>query len=464
MNYSEFLENKKIKVSDSGFFYSKDLMCKIAFEWQKDIVHWAIRKGKAALFEECGLGKTLQQLMWSDAISKHSKGSVMIFAPLAVTQQTKKEGDKFGFEVNICRDQKDVIPGINITNYDIADRFDFSSFSGVVLDESSILKSFTSKTKQLFVDKCKNISYRLCCTATPSPNDFVELGNHSEFLGVMTRTEMLATFFVHDGKDTAKWRLKGHAEDKFFEWVASWACCITSPEDLGYDGRYYHLPELEIHDHVVKSDDLIDDQGQVMLLPKISQSLSERRTARRNSISDRVDVAAEIANRSNDQVLVWCDLNDESKMLAESIKKSVEVRGDNTADFKVSAMQDFSSGAIRCLISKPKIAGWGMNWQNCNEMIFVGLSDSFEAYYQAIRRCWRFGQKNKVVVHIIISDAEGAVKQNIKRKQADAEKMKHELIKHTRSILESEIRGTVRETEDYMAYLEMKVPNWLKVA
>ena len=461
MDYIEFLRSKQQTVMPSGFDVNPDTLCRAAFDWQRDITRWALKKGKFALFEDCGLGKTLQQLMWADSVSKHAGKPVLILAPLAVTEQTKREGLKFGFDVTVCRSQQDVADGINITNYEMLEHFSAADFSGVVLDESSILKDYTSSTKQRLVDMFADTPYKLCCTATPSPNDFTEIGNHAEFLGVMSRAEMLATFFVHDGGDTAKWRLKGHAESKFFEWVASWACCLTNPADIGYDGMGYDLPPLNIIEHVVKTE-IIDDDGQMMIDAKATQTLSERRDARRNSLAERVKAAAEIANSIDGQCLVWCDLNAESEQLAAAINGAVEVKGADKPDHKVSAMNGFTAGKDKALVSKPSIAGWGMNWQNCHEMIFVGLSDSFEAYYQAVRRCWRFGQENPVNVHIVISDAEGAVKANIERKQADAQRMTSEIVKYTKDILTAEIHNTARITEGYFTTEQMKIPQWLR--
>lgn len=447
---------------DSGFEIAvEDLNCH-EFEWQKDITKWALRKGKACLFEDCGLGKTIQQLSWADAVSKHCNKPVLIISPLAVAIQTVREGEKFNVKVNLCRKQKDVKDGVNICNYEMLEHFDGSAFSGVVLDESSILKNASGKTKKLIIDTFKDTPYKLCCTATPAPNDFMEIGNHAEFLGIMTQTEMLSTFFVHDGGNTSKWRLKGHAKDKFFEWIASWACCLTTPSDLGYDGSQYNLPELRVHEEIIKSNDLENEDGQLMLIPETSLSLLERRQARRISMADRVSRAAEIANQTQEQVLVWCDLNDESDMLTKAINGAVEVKGSDSDDHKRNSMIGFANGNVKCLVSKPKIAGWGMNWQNCNTVIFVGLSDSFEAYYQAVRRCWRFGQKKPVDVYIITSEKEGAVKQNIVRKQADAQRMTAELVKYTKDILKNDIKRTTRISETYIACEEMKVPAWLK--
>ena len=459
IEYEKFIAQKAIKFDSCGF-EPKETNPKL-FDWQNDIVRWALMKGKAAIFADCGLGKTAMQLQWAKMVSKHTGKPVLILAPLAVAKQTKREGEKFDVPVTVCRAQNDVKPGVNVTNYEMLDHFDAGSFSGVVLDESSILKDSTSATRKLLTEKFKFTEYKLCCTATPSPNDFMELGTHSHFLGVMTQPEMLSTFFCHDGGNTSQWRLKGHAESKFFEWVASWACCITNPSDLGYDGSKFVLPELRVHEIIVKCDELEDSDGQMMLIPQTSQTLNERRAARRNSLADRVEAAANIANSFTGQVLVWCDLNSESESLSAAIHGAVEVRGSHSPEYKETAMSGFSNGDVRVLVSKPSIAGWGMNWQQCNKMIFVGLSDSFEAYYQAVRRCWRFGQTNPVDVYIVISDAEGCVKSNIERKQADAQKMTSELVKFTKDIMAAEIHHTVKMSEKYITLERMETPAWI---
>lgn len=459
--YMEFLKTKEIRSNASGFVLDKNDLNQNLYDWQKDVVAWAIRKGKACLFEDCGLGKTLQQLSFADIVSKKYNRAVLIVAPLAVATQTVNEGSKFGFEVNLCRSQDDVVTGINITNYEMLHKFN-DDFFGVVLDESSILKNHDGKTRKMITDKFKNTPYKLCCTATPAPNDFMEIGNHAEFLGIMTQTEMLSTFFVHDGGNTSSWRLKGHAKDKFFEWIASWACCLTNPEDLDYDGSLYKLPPLNITEKVVKSLDLEDESGQMMLIPEMSISLNERRQARNESLLDRVKMAAEICNNSDEQFLVWCDLNKESEELTKAINGGVEVKGSDSDEHKRNAMMDFSKGKVRVLISKPKIAGWGMNWQNCHNVIFVGLSDSFESYYQAVRRCWRFGQSETVNVYIITSEKEGAVKANIERKQTDAQKMTSELVRYTKDILKQDVRSTVRMTENYIATENIIIPDWIR--
>lgn len=462
MEYHDFIRSKETSVQQSGFDSDKSTYNKNLFEWQKDIVHWALKKGKACLFEDCGLGKTLQQLSFADEVFKHTGGNVLILAPLAVAAQTKAEGEKFGIEVNICRKQCDVKAGINITNYEMIEHFEPETFQGIILDESSILKNSTGATKTALTEMFKNTPYKLCCTATPAPNDFMEIGNHAEFLGIMSQTEMLATYFVHDGKNTSKWRLKGHAKAKFFEWIASWACCMTSPADLGYESGDYNLPPLTIHEIQVESGNTQAEDGQLMFYAETAESLSERREARKESLERRVMKAKEIAESAEGQALIWCDFNDESALLAAEIAESVEVKGADTDEHKKTAMLNFSNGEVKRLISKPKIAGWGMNWQNCNTVIFCGLSDSFESYYQAVRRCWRFGQKKPVDVYIITSEAEIAVKQNIERKQSEAQQMTGELVKYTKDILESEIKGTVRISERYIAIEQMIVPEWLR--
>lgn len=459
MNYHDFLKSKEIKSDSVGFEPTSNNPA--LFDWQSDIVRWALMKGRSAIFADCGLGKTAMQLQWAAQVSAHTGKPVLICAPLAVAVQTQREGVKFSVPVTVCRKQCDVQPGVNITNYEMLSHFEADHFSGVVLDESSILKDATSSTRKMLTEMFRDTPFKLCCTATPSPNDYMELGTHSDFLGIMTQPEMLSTFFCHDGGNTSKWRLKGHAETKFFEWVASWACCITNPADLGYDGSAFNLPELNIVEIVTKSSNIEDDSGQMLLFAETVQTLNERRAARRNSMEDRVRAAADIANSTTEQVLVWCDLNAESEALTDAINGAVEVRGSQTQEYKEQAMNGFTDGTNRVLVSKPSIAGWGMNWQQCNTMIFVGLSDSFEAYYQAMRRCWRFGQTRPVTVYIIISEAEGCVKQNIERKQADAQRMTQELVKFTKDILAAEIQHTVRMSESYITTERMVIPAWI---
>lgn len=450
MNYSEFLSRKATTIPCCGFSFEKENMNPSLFDWQKDIVCWALKKGKAALFEDCGLGKTIQQLEWCDIVARHTDRPTLIIAPLAVSRQTRNEGRKFGYDVNICRTQDDVRSGINITNYEMLEHFNLSAFSGIALDESSVLKQYSGKLRNQIIEACRNTPYKLSCTATPAPNDYMELGNQAEFLGVMTRTEMLATFFVHDGGETSKWRLKGHAAQDFWTWLTSWAVVLTTPADLGYSGAGYELPKLNIKYIEVPSDG------------KIASTLSERREVRRVSMTARCRAAARlIENDADSSWLIWCDLNDEADTLRAMIPKAREVRGSDTSERKEIRLTAFSEGLLPRLITKPSIAGFGLNWQCCHNMIFVGLSDSYEMLYQAIRRCWRFGQTNDVNVYIVISTTEGAVKENIERKDQQCKQMVAEMVKHTKDILSSEIKATVRMTEEYTPSVEMLTPAWL---
>ena len=451
MNYEEFIKSKTIEFKNYGFDISKESLNPMLFDFQKDIVRWALKKGRAAIFADCGLGKTPMQLEWANQIYKREGGKILILAPLAVATQTQREGEKFHIPVNICESQADVKEGINITNYEKLEKFVANEFIGVVLDESSILKSFTGKVRNTIIDNFRHTPYKLACTATPAPNDYMELGNHSEFLGVMTRSEMLSMYFVHDGGQTSKWRLKGHAEDKYWEWMASWSVFIDNPKNLGYEVEGYDLPKLNIYEIV--ADDMPVVYGKL--------TLTQRRNARRESLDVRCKRAADIVNHSNDNWIVWCDLNDESAKLASLINNSVEVKGSDKSSHKRDSMLNFANDKIKCLVTKPSIAGFGMNWQNCNNMIFVGLSDSYEAYYQAIRRCWRFGQAKEVNVYIIISSQEGTVKENIERKQQDTEKMQQAMIKLTKDITAKELKQTTRITTMYEPNMEMQLPNWI---
>jgi superfamily II DNA or RNA helicase len=370
---------------------------------------------------------------------------VLILAPLAVSKQTAREGRKFGVDVNICRDQSDVKPGINITNYEMLHHFDPAHFAGVVLDESGILKAYTGKYRTQIIEAFCRTPYRLACTATPAPNDHAELGNHSEFLGVMSRTEMLSMFFINDAGDTGTWRLKGHAESEFWGWMCSWAVMIRKPSDLGYDDGKFQLPALNIENTTIKCDKPLS--GMLFHMP--AKTLSDRRKARKESMDKRCAAAAELANSNDEQWLIWCDLNDESAMLSSMIDGAVEVKGADDNEHKEKSLIGFANGEIRVLVSKPKIAGFGMNFQSCHNMIFVGLSDSYEAYYQAVRRCWRFGQDYPVNAHIITSELEGNVVSNIQRKEADAVKMAEGMVENMAPISSATIHSSMRTDCEY---------------
>lgn len=446
MVYKDFIDNKNFILENNGFDIDKSELNDSMFDFQKDIVRWALKKGRSAIFADCGMGKTLMQLEWAKKIG----GKVLIVAPLSVTTQTQKEGEKFGYKVTICENQSDVQEGINITNYEKLDKFECNVFNGVVLDESSILKSFTGRIRTQIIEYFQKTPYKLACTATPAPNDFMELGNHSEFLGVMTRSEMLSMYFVHDGGETSKWRLKRHAESIFWQWMASWAVFIDNPANLGYEVEGYDLPKLHIHQIIVDGDEPSTE----------NLTLTQRRQARKDSLESRCQAAANLVNSNDEQWLVWCDLNDESHRLWELCIDSWEIKGSDKPKYKTETMIDFSNDEIKCLITKPKIAGFGMNWQQCHNMIFVGLSDSYEAYYQALRRCWRFGQNEEVNVYIVISSKEGCVKENIERKEKDNIKMQKAMIELTKEITKKELQQTCRIVTPYIANIEMMLPEW----
>lgn len=453
MRYSDFIESKT-KISEShGFTVDADSLHPGLFPFQRDIVRWALAKGRAAIFADCGLGKTVMQLVWADKVALHTEKPVLILAPLAVAAQTAAEASRFGLWAKVVESDKDIVAGINITNYEKLDRFDTSVFGGVVLDESSILKSFTGKVRTQLINRFARTPYRLACTATPAPNDYMELGNHAEFLGVMSRNEMLSMYFVHDGGETSKWRLKGHAEDSYWQWMASWAVVIDNPAHLGYEDNGYDLPAPIINEIIVDGDAPITDK----------MTLTQRRNARRDSLTDRCKAAAELVNGSSEQWLVWCDLNAESEELHKLCVGSQQVRGSDTAKHKTGAMLGFSMGVLKCLVTKPRIAGFGMNWQSCHNMIFVGLSDSYEQYYQALRRCWRFGQRKPVNVYIIISAKEGAVKDNIARKEADAAKMRQAMLALTRDAVRHELSATCRMMAEYKPSMPMRLPAWVEM-
>jgi len=377
---------------------------------------------------------TPMQLEWA----QHVPGRVLIVAPLAVAAQTVAEGVKFGIHCEYAKTLADTDSRIVVTNYERLSAFEPSAFNGVVLDESSILKAFTGKIRNQIIEQFGRVPFRLACTATPAPNDYMELANHAEFVGAMTRTEMLAHFFVHDGGETQKWRLKGHAEGDFWKWLCSWAVMIRKPSDLGYSDDNFILPPKTIHHHTVQADNHDGD----MLFAMEARTLQERLAARRGTIDKRAAAVAKLANADDEPWLIWCNLNSESETAAKMIPGAVEVHGSMKPEDKTKAMQDFTNGKIRVLVTKPKIAGFGMNWQHCRNMAFLGLNDSWESYYQAVRRCWRFGQTKPVEVHIVTADIEGAVVANINRKEADANRMAELMVENMSELNKQNIKAS----------------------
>ena len=455
MEYTEFLDKKELLFQSSGFKPVEKLN-KYLFSFEKSIVEWALMRGRSCLFEDCGLGKTIQQLEWARQVNLKTNKPVLITAPLAVSDQTKQEGKKFEISVNVCSSQKDVINGINITNYEKLHKFVGKEFAGVVLDESSILKSFTGKIRNQIIEMFHYTPYRLACTATPSPNDYMELGNHAEFLGVMTYSQMLSMFFVNDAGDVGQWRLKKHAnEQKFWKWLCSWAIMLSKPADLGFEQKGFDLPSLNYIEHKLPA---IKKSYGFFSMP--ANTLQERRAVRKETIQIRCEKAAELINKTDDQWLIWCGLNDESKLLTKLINGAEEVAGATDIELRKKRMLGFANKKVYRLVTKPSIAGFGMNWQNCNKMVFVGLSDSWEQLYQATRRVWRFGQTKHVDVHIIIEEREGKVLENIKRKDKQAKYMVQNMIKYTADIMKVELKN-LEKKENKQPKIKMKNPLWI---
>lgn len=455
-NYADFLARKRMIDPSTGIKGTIELPDFLK-PHQRDITQWGLRRGRAAIFAGTGLGKTLMELVWAKEVARETRRPVLILAPLAVSLQHSREASKFGITATVVTHQSG--EAIDITNYQKIEHFDLDEFGGVALDESSILKSTEGKYRTKLIQDCAKIPFRLAATATPAPNDFMELGNHAEFLGVMSYTDMLATFFTHDGGDTQKWRLKGHAETEFWKWMASWAVMLRKPSDLGYDNTGYDLPPLRYTSHQVQVD-YAPSMETGLLFPMEARTLQERIAARRDSVEERVALAATITP-SDRPFVWWCNMNGEAEGLAKAIPGAVNLTGSDMDEVKERKMVDFSEGRIRVLITKPSIAGFGMNWQHCADTGFVGLNDSFEQVYQAVRRFWRFGQAKPVNVHFIASEMEGAVVANLRRKEADAERMAAAMVMHMADLSSQEVRGMVRDRPDYNPQIPMNVPAWL---
>jgi DNA modification methylase len=414
LDYDQFITSKTYRPSAVGF--DPHQITAPLFDWQEHVVKWAVQKGRAALFEDCGLGKTIQQLEWAHQVMRESGGPVIILTPLAVAAQTAKESERFGITAQVVESGDQVSgQGIWITNYEKLNHFDDVDFAGVVLDESSILKSFTGKTRQRLTERFIDTQYKLACTATPSPNDYTEFGQHADFLGVCTPAQMLCTFFINDTFNTGDWRLKKHAEKEFWEWVASWAACISKPSDVGYNDDGYILPSLNLETVIVDVDET-ESAGDGELFRNATLSATTMHKEMRLTAESRTKAVADLVNPSSESWIVWCNTNDESERLANAIPDAVEIRGSDNAKKKENAAADFVSGKIRVLISKSGIFGYGMNWQHCNNVAFVGLSYSFEDFYQALRRSYRFGQTKEVNAYVVHATTEGAIMRTIQRK------------------------------------------------
>jgi DNA modification methylase len=463
MDYQEFLASKTHSFRSEGMDASKEDVHPLLFPFQNDIVLWAVRKGRCAVFLDTGLGKTFIQLEWARLLGQNT----LIIAPLSVARQTVREAQKIGLDVRYVRDQAEMTDKghkLWITNYEMADRFFYSEFGAVVLDESSILKAIDGKTRKKLIKLCGDIPYRLCCTATPAPNDHIEIGNHAEFLGVAKQSEMLGMFFINANKEHTfhidgkayrrkgtnkggqEWRLKHHAEPAFFKWLASWAITMTKPSDLGYDDDGFILPPLNITPQFVQVDYTPDDQ----LFFTGLRGIGDRAKIRRHTLPERLEVLKALVNGSDEQWIVWVGLEKESTAAKLALPDAVEVKGSDSADHKVQAFEDFQDGKHRVLITKPRIGGFGMNFQNAHKMAFLGLNDSWETYYQCIRREWRYMQEHPVDVRIIMSDLEAEVYHNVMRKDAMAKRLRTQLVEQIKEYEKGELGMDTRLKDDYV--------------
>jgi len=416
MEYKKFLESKRKSFIESGFEIDESKLNKNLFDFQKYAVKTALRKGKFALFFDCGLGKTLMQLSWSEAVYNETNKKVLILAPLAVVEQTKDESLKFGVNLN----------SFDITNYDQLKNIDTSIYSGVVLDESSILKGRDGKLSSMIIDTFKKTPYKLACTATPSPNDHMELGQHSEFVGAMSYLEMLSMYFVHDGGETSKWRLRKHAKDPFWKYVCTWSMACDKPQTLGFNHKGYDLPEIEFIEHIIP----VENNTQT-LFGDVAVSATDLHKDLKRSLDKRIEKTKELINNSDEQWIIWTLKNDEAQILNKEIKQSINVQGSDTPEYKAKYLNGFAKKEFQNLITKTSIASFGMNYQQCFNMVFTSYDFKFEAFYQAVRRCYRFGQKNKVKVHLLIPESQTNVRQTIIEKQERHKEMIQEMAKYS---------------------------------
>ena len=424
MNYEQFLQTKQKTHIHSGFDIEESELNENLFPFQRFIVKRALKAGKYAIFADCGLGKTLMQLEWANKVSEETNKPVLILAPLAVAGQTINEAVKFGLH---CEKLKASVEGfgVYVTNYEQIDNIDCTQFSGIVLDESSILKNFEGQTKKLIIENFARTPYKLACTATPSPNDPMELGNHAEFLDVMGRNEMLAMYFIHDGGETAKWRLKSHAVETFYQFVGTWAIMLNKPHDIGFEMEGYNLPSLNLYEKQIKTPK--KDNG--LLFNDAAISATNFNQELRITKVERLEQVAEIVNNSSENFIIWIKQNEEGEMIKKLIPEAVEVKGSDSPEYKEAKLLGFANNEFRVLVTKTKIAQFGLNYQNCRNQVFASLDFSFEGLYQAIRRSYRFGQKNEVNIYLITTDTMSNVKQSIDHKQKQFEIMQDQMSK-----------------------------------
>lgn len=454
--YQEFLDQKIRFDKASGINIDPSALNPLLKEHQRALTTWALRKGRAAVFADTGLGKTFMQLEWARALDKRT----LFLAPLSVAKQTVREAGRLGMDLVYARKQSEA-GFYTISNYEMVEHFDPQAFDAVVLDESSILKATEGVYRNKLNDAFARTPYRLCCTATPAPNDIQELTNHSEFLSIMRRRDVLATYFLHASDDAraSGWRLKGHARQAFWRWLASWAMSLKRPSDLGFSDDGYIFPPLKVSPIVVPTDYVTPGK----LFADRLQGITERTAIRRKTIKARVEAACHLITREDlEPWIAWVGFNDEAEALKEALGDSaVEIKGADSPEKKAELLEAFIAGEIMTLITKTTIAGFGMNFQHCARQVFVGLNDSYEQYYQAIRRSWRFGQKRQVHVYVVISEPERSVYDNVLRKEREAEEMGMELVRHVREFEQEELGQAVRSDTGYLAHSAMQLPGWL---
>lgn len=419
MNYQQFLDRKRILNLKSGF--QPGVLNEMLFPFQKQIVGEAIEKGRFAIFADCGLGKTFMELEWAKQVSSYKQQPVLIVCPLAVAGQILKEATKFGY-TDIAKAGKDA--GIQVINYDQLHTIDPTLYAGIVLDESSIIKNFEGAYRNQIIESFYNTPFKLACTATPAPNDPMELGNHSEFLNSMTRTEMLSMFFVHDGGDTAKWRLKGHAVNRFYQFIRQWGIMLSKPSDIGFNDAGYDLPAIKYIEEQIKT----PNRG-ISLFNDTAVSATEFNKELKRTLTQRMERTAEIVSSSNESYIIWVKQDEEGKALRKLIPDAIEVAGSDSREYKEEMLLGFADGKFNRLITKQSIAGFGLNYQNCHNQIFPSLDFSFEKLYQAIRRSYRFGQQHDVNIHLLTTDTMRNVKESIQRKQRQFEEMQYLMTK-----------------------------------
>ncbi len=455
MTYQEFLQSKRVLAEPCGFQIDPATINPMLFDWQRDILIWDLERGKAANFMHTGTGKGPIQMEWCRHVSLHTGMPTMILAPLAVSQQFEREAAKFHIPITVAEDQSEVRPGVNVTNYERIHHFDLEGFAGVALDESSCIKDWASKTTKDLISRLAKTPYKLCSSATPSPNDHVELGTHAELLDVMTRSQMLAMFFEHDGGETAKWQLKGHGKRPFWQFISSWAVCLKTPSDLGYSDDGYKLPPLHMHEHIVPVDHSVNTDGMLFRCPDLSAT-GLHKELRLTADARGKKVGQLVRKKKHSPWLLWVNTDYEAAAVRKYVPEAVEVKGSDSPAKKKDALNAFSKGDIEILLSKTSICGFGMNWQHCGDMTFFG-GYSFEQFFQGVRRCWRFGRKGPVNAHMVIAETEGPVLASMKRKERQYEELQSEM---NAAMREEQLAARHKKTR-YEHETEMEVPAWL---